>query len=64
MDEKSLKKEPKIKIYVSYHKEAEKIENKYIFPIHVGAKNSKVKMDMLRDDSGDNISEKMKCTAN
>lgn len=58
MDEKSLKKEPKIKIYVSYHKEAEKIENKYIFPIHVGAKNSKVKMDMLRDDSGDNISEK------
>ncbi|RJW37276.1 DUF4422 domain-containing protein [Clostridiales bacterium TF09-2AC] len=59
MGEKSLnKKEPHINIYVSYHKQSADLRNKYIIPIHVGAAISPLKLDMLRDDSGENISSK------
>ena len=47
-----------IKIFVSYHKESKIIKNSIITPIHVGAANSSIYLDILRDDSGDNISHK------
>ncbi len=46
-----------INIFVSCHKDFYVPENKYLIPIHVGAKNSKAKLDMVRDDSGENISD-------
>lgn len=47
-----------IKIFISYHKESEVLKSDIMTPIHVGAKKSSVVLDMLRDDEGDNISEK------
>ncbi|MBD5540895.1 MAG: DUF4422 domain-containing protein [Lachnospiraceae bacterium] len=47
-----------IKIFISYHKESEVLKSEIMTPIHVGAKNSSVHLDMIRDDEGDNISEK------
>ncbi len=48
----------KVKIFVSYHKEGEILNSEILTPIHVGAALSKVKLDMQRDDDGDNISAK------
>lgn len=46
-----------INIFVACHKASYVPENKYLVPIQVGAKNASVKLDMIGDDSGDNISE-------
>lgn len=50
-----------LNIFVSCHKNFYVPDNKFLIPIHVGAKNSKLKLDMQRDDEGENISEKNKC---
>lgn len=47
-----------IKIFISYHKESEKLESKTMIPVHAGAKKSGIRLDMVRDDEGNNISEK------
>lgn len=47
-----------IKLLISYHKESEILKSGIMIPIHVGAKNSSLHLDMVRDDEGDNISEK------
>lgn len=47
-----------IKILVCQHKEADVISNEIYTPIHVGRALSKVKLDIMGDDTGDNISEK------
>ena len=47
-----------IKIFISYHKESEVLKSEIMTPIHVGAKKSAVRLNMIRDDEGDNISEK------
>ena len=52
------KKEPKINIYIAHHKKSKVIENECIIPIQVGADISETKLDMLRDNTGENISEK------
>lgn len=47
------------KIYISCHKECYTPKKDFLFPIHVGAKNTNKRFEyMLRDDIGDNISEK------
>lgn len=46
----------KVKIFVSYHKDGEVLKTEVLTPVHVGAALSKVKLDMQRDDEGDNIS--------
>ncbi len=52
---------PRIKIYVSCHKNFHVPNNKYIFPIQVGTALSYEKLKgMLYDNSGDNISDKNK----
>jgi len=48
----------KVVIFVSYHKEGEILKSETLTPIHVGAARSNVKLDMQRDDEGDNISVK------
>ena len=48
----------RIKIAVACHKPSQLPSNELFLPIHVGAKLSPLKMDITRDDSGDNISEK------
>lgn len=48
----------KIKIFISYHKEGEILSSDILTPIHVGAAVSPLKLDMQRDDTGDNISLK------
>lgn len=48
----------KIQIYVAYHKDSLRIENEIFLPIHVGRANSNVKLNMIGDDSGENISRK------
>lgn len=50
----------KIKVFVACHKQFEMPVNDACFqPIHVGAKNSDLKIEnAIRDDTGDNISEK------
>lgn len=48
----------KIKIFISYHKEGEILSSDILTPIHVGAAVSPLKLDMQRDDTGDNISFK------
>lgn len=45
-----------INIFVSCHKNFYVPSNKYLQPIQVGAELSKVKYDMLQDNTGDNIS--------
>ena len=44
------------KIFVCYHKEAPIKQNNAIIPIQVGKKLSSHKLDMIGDDTGDNIS--------
>lgn len=46
-----------LKIFVSYHKDGEILKSDVLTPIHVGAAQSSVKLDMQRDDEGDNISD-------
>lgn len=46
----------KVKIFISYHKDGEILSSEILTPIHVGAALSTVKLDMQRDDEGDNIS--------
>ena len=48
----------KVKIYVSYHKKCETVASEIMIPIQVGAAKNAVKLDMIRDNSGDNISDK------
>lgn len=52
------KRTDKVKIFVSYHKDGEILKSDILTPIHVGAAKSGVKLDMQRDDEGDNISAK------
>lgn len=46
------------KIFVAHHREFQVLENEILTPIHVGAAGSSAPLGMLRDDAGDNISEK------
>lgn len=48
----------KVKILVACHKSDKVFQNDVYIPIHVGKAISKCQMDMVGDDSGDNISEK------
>lgn len=48
----------KVEIFVSYHKDGEILRSDVLTPIHVGAALSSVKLDMQRDDEGDNVSLK------
>lgn len=47
-----------IKIFISYHKAGEILSSDILTPIHVGARVSSLRLDMQRDDEGDNISLK------
>lgn len=49
-----------IKIYVCHHKNTATYENNYIIPIQAGRAISDIKLNMLGDDTGDNISFKNK----
>lgn len=51
-------KKDKIRILISYHKDSEIVTSEMMAPIQVGAKNSKVDLKILRDDKGENISDK------
>ena len=60
-----MKDNDKIKIFVAYHKEAQRLKSDILTPIHVGraSASDKVKAelsDMSGDDTGDNISAKNK----
>lgn len=46
------------KIFVCYHKEAPVVQNETITPIQVGRALASQKLDMMGDDTGDNISSK------
>lgn len=46
------------KIFVSHHKEFWTHESEIFTPIHVGKKNSNIKLNMIGDDTGDNISHR------
>ena len=48
----------KTSVYINYFKDAARIESKVLKPLHVGSVGSKLDLGMLRDDRGDNISEK------
>lgn len=48
----------KVKIFVSYHKDGEILKSEILTPIHVGAAKSGIRLDMQRDDEGENISNK------
>lgn len=48
----------KAKIFISYHKDGEILESEILTPVHVGASRSNSSLNMLRDDEGDNISDK------
>ena len=45
-----------IKIFVAYHKDSPLIKNEIFEPIQVGRINSSVKLNMIGDDTGNNIS--------
>jgi hypothetical protein len=47
-----------IKIFVIHHKPYPKYQDEIFVPLHVGKKVTKINLDMLSDDTGDNISEK------
>lgn len=47
-----------VKVFISYHKDGEILRSDAMIPIHVGAATSDAKLDMQRDDEGDNISVK------
>lgn len=49
---------PNIKIFIAYHKESPIIKNDCLIPIQVGRTLVKEKLDMIGDDTGDNISNK------
>lgn len=51
-------KQPKIKILVAYHKDCPIIKTDCLIPIQVGRTLSKEKLDMIGDDTGNNISNK------
>ena len=53
-----------IKLFVSCHKLSVLPECKLFVPIHVGAAISDKQMNMLRDDTGDNISSKTETIVN
>ncbi len=48
----------KCKIYIACHKPCEVPSDSVYTPIHVGRARSKVKLKMIGDDTGDNISQK------
>lgn len=48
----------KAKIYLSYFNDSQKIENEILTPIQVGAAISSVDLDMIKDNTGENISER------
>ena len=48
----------KVKIFVPYHQEWRKIKNKIFTPIHVGKAISDINLEMIGDDTGDNISDR------
>lgn len=61
MENKSLQKNPNIKLYVVCHKPSYVPENPYLYPIQVGAALNSQRLDgMLHDDEGDNISDRNK----
>lgn len=47
-----------IQIFTCYHKKYDMADSNVIIPIHVGRAQAKVKLDMLGDDEGENISQK------
>ncbi|KAA9371155.1 DUF4422 domain-containing protein [Ochrobactrum quorumnocens] len=47
-----------IKIYLSYFADARKVSNSILTPIQVGRSPSLVNLDMIGDDTGDNISDR------
>ncbi|MDB5193393.1 MAG: hypothetical protein JWQ96_2956 [Segetibacter sp.] len=47
----------KIKLYTAYHKSAFLPAADYVIPIQVGAVSATSKLDMIRDDEGENISK-------
>lgn len=51
-------KQPKIKILVAYHKDSPIVKTDCLIPIQVGRSLAKEKLDMIGDDTGDNISSK------
>ena len=53
-----IRKEPKIKIFVSHHKAWYIYEDDIFVPIQVWKKNTKVDLWILWDDTWDNISDK------
>lgn len=48
----------KAKIYLSYFNDSQKIENNILTPIQVGASISSLNLDMIKDNVGDNISDR------
>ncbi|MEY2371395.1 DUF4422 domain-containing protein [Lysinibacillus capsici] len=48
----------KIKIFTCYHKQEKKIENNIIKPLQVGASITDIDLGFLKDNTGDNISNK------
>lgn len=51
--------DPRIKIFVSVHKPSQLVQGASFFPVHVGSALSDIDLPgTLRDDSGDNISER------
>lgn len=58
-----MNKKDKIKIFVAYHKDAQRVKSDILTPIHVGravaSEKTKAELsDMIGDDTGDNISVK------
>jgi len=47
-----------IKIFISYHKESAVLKSEIMTPIQVGAYGNSVHLNMIRDDEGENISQK------
>lgn len=48
----------KISIYAAYHKHAPRLQGAGLVPVHVGRATSGPLLDMIGDDTGDNISER------
>lgn len=48
----------RVKIYVAYHADTARLANSILTPIHVGKAAARVELDMLGDDTGENISRK------
>ena len=56
--EKNVEKGKRVSIFVSHHKDGRIFKSDIIKPVQVGAFRNIVDLNILRDDSGDNISEK------